>query len=218
MNRFWINIGLGVAAVILLILVIPRLAGGEKTPIRALPYYMPTQSTAMNADASGKHIIRNFSFTDQTGKTVTNANFKGKITLVNFFFATCEGVCPVMNRQMNRVYNQYKSNNNVLFLSHTVNPENDSVSVLAAYAQRYNADASKWKFVTGNKTEIYNMARTSYLLSDSEGDGSKEDFLHSDQIGLIDGEGHIRGRYTGTDAAEVDRLMIDLELLLAEKK
>ncbi|MGL5892414.1 MAG: SCO family protein [Bacteroidia bacterium] len=122
-----------------------------------------------------------------------------------------------MNRQMNRVYGQYKNNSNVLFLSHTVNPENDSVPVLAAYAQRYNADASNWKFVTGNKTEIYNMARTSYLLSDSEGNGSKEDFLHSDQIGLIDREGHIRGRYTGTDAAEVDRLMIDLELLLAEK-
>ncbi|MGL5892413.1 MAG: hypothetical protein ACRC3B_21155 [Bacteroidia bacterium] len=84
MNRFWINIGLGVAAVVLLIIVIPQLAGGEKTPIRTLPYYMPTQTTAMNADASGKHIIRNFSFTDQTGKTLTNADFKGRITLVNF--------------------------------------------------------------------------------------------------------------------------------------
>ncbi|MCU0435062.1 MAG: SCO family protein [Bacteroidia bacterium] len=214
MSRLWINIGIGIAALALLIIVIPQLSSGEKKPLRELPYYRPVQQSAINNDAGGRHTIRAFSFTDQTGKTVTNADFKGKITLVNFFFATCEGVCPVMNRQMERVYNTYKNNSNVLFLSHTVNPENDSVPVLAAYGARFKADPVKWKFVTGNKAEIYQMARTSYLLSDSDGNGSQEDFMHSDQIGLIDGEGHIRGRYTGTDAADVDRLMIDLELLL----
>ncbi|MCA6361396.1 MAG: SCO family protein [Bacteroidetes bacterium] len=216
MNKLWINIAIGAAALVLLILVIPQLASGEKKALRKLPYYRPVQTTAVNNDAEGRHTIRAFSFTDQTGKTVTNADFKGKITLVNFFFATCEGVCPVMNKQMARVYEKFSTNSNVRFLSHTVNPENDSVPVLAEYAARYKADAATWKFVTGNKNEIYAMARTSYLLSDSDGDGSKEDFLHSDQIGLIDRDGHVRGRYTGTNAAEVDRLMIDLELLLKE--
>jgi protein SCO1 len=216
MNKTWLWIGVAVAAFFLLIIAIPKIASGEKKPLRELPYWKPVIGSSINPDKQGRHVIRAFSFTDQTGKTVTNDDFKGKITLVNFFFATCEGVCPVMNKQMQRVYDQYKNNSNVLFLSHTVNPENDSVPVLAEYATRYKADAAKWKFVTGNKNEIYAMARTSYLLSDSEGDGSKEDFMHSDQIGLIDREGHIRGRYTGTNAADVDRLMIDLELLLKE--
>ncbi len=160
------------------------------------------------------HIVKNFSFIDQTGKTITENDFKGKLYVTNFFFTTCVSICPVMNNQMQRVAEAYKNEPNVLFLSHTVYPENDSVSVLAAYAETQNADASRWHFVTGSKKAIYDMARTSYLLSADSGDGGIDDFVHTQKLALVDTDRHVRGIYDGLNPKDVDRLIGDIAILL----
>jgi len=186
--------------------------------IRTLPYLGPLQQ-GLKEDTSANaapHKVLDFSLTDQAGKTVTRADFKNSITVVDFFFTTCKGICPRMTNQMSRVYEKYKGNPEVKFLSHTVNPENDSAPVLAAYAARYHADADQWHFVTGDKPQLYNLARKSYLISDTQGDGGKEDFVHSQHFSLVDKEGCIRGIYDGTDSTDVNRLMVDMDLLLGE--
>lgn len=202
----------GVAAVILIAvwLMIPH-----DQPVKDVPYYDPTeQGLKANIKPGEHHVVTDFKLINQDGDTITRANFVGKITVVDFFFTTCQGICPVMNSQMQRVYEAFKGNDSVLFISHTVNPENDSVAVMAEHAKRYGADSKQWHFVTGDRAEIYHLARKSYLVSDTEGDGSKEDFVHSEKFTLVDGEGHIRGMYNGTVPGEVDMLIKDIRQLL----
>ena len=163
------------------------------------------------------HLVNNFSFTDQNGKTITENDFKGKIYVADFFFTTCKTICPKMTTQMQRVVETYKKEPTVLFLSHTVYPENDSVSVLAEYAKTKNADASRWHFVTGSKKELYDMARNSYLLSSDKGDGGSDDFVHTQKFALVDADRHIRGIYDGLDSTDVNRLISDIDILLKNK-
>lgn len=162
------------------------------------------------------HFISDFSFIDQEGKKITQEDFSGKIYVADFFFAKCEGICPIMGDQMERVYKKFSSNDRIRFLSHTVKPEEDSVSVLFEYAKLHGAEPSIWHFVTGKKSEIYNMARASYLVTVSEGDGGPQDFVHTQFFALVDPQRRIRGYYDGTDSLEVDKLLSDIDLLLAE--
>jgi protein SCO1/2 len=217
MNKIIINIFLGLVAVGVLVGGYFAFADGQQ--VRELPYFEPIEKgLKTNADSFGRHLVFDFTLVDQTGKTITRNDFKNSITVVDFFFTSCQGICPVMNSQMKRVYDAYKGNNEVKFISHTVNPEKDSVEVLAAYAKKYNADPSQWHFVTGDKVELYKLARKSYLISDTNGNGGKEDFVHSQNFALIDKEGHIRGVYDGTDSVDVDRLVVDMKLLLGSYK
>lgn len=187
--------------------------------LKEVPYYDPIETRFKGNIKPGEHHkVSDFSLVNQVGDTITRKQFEGKITVVDFFFTTCQGICPLMKTQMKRVYEEFKGNDSVLFISHTVNPENDSVPVMAATAQKYNADVRQWHFVTGDKAQIYNLARTSYLVSNTEGDGGKEDFVHSEKFTLVDGDGHIRGLYDGTDARDVDMLMKDIRTLLNQKK
>ena len=163
------------------------------------------------------HTVQKFSFTDQTGKTITEKNFKGKIYVADFFFTTCQSICPIMTNQMKRVVDAYKKEPAVMFLSHTVYPEHDSVSVLAEYAKNQSADASRWHFVTGSKKELYDMARKSYLLSTDSGDGGKSDFVHTQMFALVDVNSHVRGFYNGTDSSDVNKLIADIDRLLKTK-
>lgn len=163
---------------------------------------------------SVEHTVQNFSFTDQTGKTITEKDFQGKIYVADFFFTTCKSICPIMTTQMKRVVEKYKDEPTVLFLSHTVFPEHDSVNVLAEYAKNLNADASRWHFVTGNKKELYDMARKSYFLSPDSGDGGKGDFVHTQKFALVDKNSHLRGFYDGTDSTDVNKLIADIDRLL----
>jgi len=119
---------------------------------------------------------------------------------------------------MKRVYDKFKGNPEVQIISHTVNPEKDSVPVLAEYAKHYQADANQWHFVTGDKVQLYNLARQSYMISDTKGNGGKEDFVHSQNFALIDKEGHIRGIYSGVDSSEVNRMMVEMDVLLGSYK
>lgn len=164
------------------------------------------------------HRVGSFSLTDQDGHEVTENNFKDKIYITDFFFVTCPTICPKMTKQMDRVYHEFEINDDISFLSHTVMPEVDSVSVLKAYADEIGVSADKWKFVTGDRKQIYNLARKTYFAAVTEGDGGINDFVHTENFVLVDKEKKLRGFYDGTSKKDVDRLIVDIYALLEEYK
>jgi len=158
-----------------------------------------------------------FAFTNQEGKIITNDFMAGKIAVVDFFFTNCTSICPMLSSQMARLQHSVKSenlDNQVVFLSHTVDPKNDTPQALKAYADRMGADYSNWNFVTGNEEDIYWQAKEGYKLTAFPSDTAQGGFFHTDQIALIDQEGKIRGYYDGTSTKAVDQLFTDLHLLL----
>lgn len=158
-----------------------------------------------------------FAFTNQEGKIITNDYMLGKIAVVDFFFTNCTSICPMLSSQMARLQHSVKSeniNDQVVFLSHTVDPKHDTPEVLMAYANRMGADFSNWNFVTGNEEDIYWQAKEGYKLTAFPSDTAQGGFFHTDQIALIDQEGKIRGYYDGTSTKAVDQLFQDLHLLL----
>lgn len=179
----------------------------QQPRLSALPVY-----GHKNADSTD-HVIKNFSLTDQFGNTVTQETFKDKIYIADFIFTTCEGICPIMSNQMERVYQKYKNVDDVMFLSHSVRPEEDSVPVLKAYADAHQVTNDHWRFVTGDRKIIYDLARTAYLVGDSAVAGSPDDFVHTQFFALIDTDKRIRGFYDGTDSVDVNRLLSDLAAL-----
>lgn len=162
------------------------------------------------------HTVQPFSFINQYHDTVSEKTINNKIYVADFFFATCQSICPKMSSQLVHVQNAFKDDNNVLILSHTVNPANDTVEVLNGYAQTYGAIKNKWHLLTGNKKTIYDMARYSYLVNALEDDGSAEGFLHSELFILVDAQKRIRGMYDGTDSVAVVKLISDIKLLKQE--
>ncbi len=183
-------------------------------PLRTLPYFDPKDYSGVKR--AEHHVIPSFSFTNQYGKEVTEKTTEGKIYVADYFFTTCQSICPVMSNQLVRVYQAYKSRNDLLILSHTVDPETDTVAQMLDYAKRHGVNDEKWLFLTGDKKELYQLARKGYILEAEEGDGGEEDFIHTQNFALVDKEKHIRGYYDGTDSLEVDRLIKDLQLLFAE--
>jgi protein SCO1/2 len=182
----------------------------ERHPEHSLPVYGEKE------DDSTEHKIADWKFTDQTGKIISQKDLDGKIYVADFFFTTCEGICPKMSTQMERVAERFKGTELIHFLSHTVKPGEDSISVLKEYADFHHADPKQWHFVTGDKKDIYEMARKSYLSAASEGDGGPNDFVHTQFFTLIDQERRIRGFYDGTDSTEVNKLIDDIYVLMNE--
>jgi protein SCO1/2 len=168
------------------------------------------------------HKARGFSFINQEGQTVTEDAVKGKIFVVEYFFTTCKGICPKMNENMDKVYQAFLGNDNVKILSHTVDPKKDTVAAMKEYSLRFDADPKQWIFLTGDKKELYDMARYSYLVTAADDTAVvdiQSDFIHTDRFVLVDREGHIRGQYKGTDMGDVNQLIGDIkELLKAEEK
>jgi protein SCO1/2 len=167
---------------------------------------------------SGEHFVGDFSFTDQNGMTVNQSVTEGKIYVADYFFTTCGGICPAMTKQMERVQAAFVDNPDVVILSHTVWPERDSVPVMKAYAEEHGAVDGKWFFLTGEKDDLYSLARKSYFVLKpaavkGKGDG-ESDFIHTNQFVLVDKNRRIRGYYKGTEFAEVSRLIKDMEYLL----
>jgi len=171
-------------------------------------------SVEMNGDTT-PWLIPPFKFIDQSGDSVTEKDFEGKIYVANFFFATCPDVCPKMNGHLRNVYEKFKNNPDIKFISHTVHPEHDSVAVLAAYAKTLSIDNKKWLFVTGRKKDIYDLAAESYKAVTVEGP-KPATFIHSDKLILVDKEKHIRGIYDSQDYNDVKRLQDGIEILLRE--
>ncbi len=169
------------------------------------------------------HQISEFYLQNQEGTWVTNDILKGKITVVNYFFVRCGGICPAMNKQMMKVNQHFKSSKKVMLLSHTVWPEVDSISVLKDYAERYNADSDTWQFLTGDKQHLYELARKSYLICPDKDDpnydhGSENDFIHTENVILVDAKGQIRGFYNGTFDKEMEQLILDIQILIDEQE
>jgi protein SCO1/2 len=164
--------------------------------------------------SGGEHHISAFNLTDQRGRTITLDSLKGRVLLVDFFFTTCATICPKMSANMARVQEAYKGVPRLMLLSHSVTPEMDSVPVLAEYAERYDADPDKWLFLTGDRFQIYRLARRSYFAAVEDGDGGPDDFVHTENLVLVDTLGRLRGFYDGTKAKEVERAIEDIALLL----
>lgn len=186
----------------------------ENKPIRTLHYYGPKRALKINDTTY--HTIPPFYFIDQFGEKVTEATVKGKVYVTDYFFTTCQSICPIMSMSLERVYKEYKNRDDFMILSHTVDPETDSVAQLLSYAKLHGVTDKKWLFVTGEKKHLYEIARKGYLLNAEEGDGGAEDFIHTQNFALIDKERHIRGFYDGTDSIEISRLLVDIKLLLQE--
>ncbi|MFN8165868.1 MAG: SCO family protein [Bacteroidia bacterium] len=167
-------------------------------------------------DDSTDHTIADWKLTDQDGHIMTQDSLKDHIYVADFFFATCQGICPKMGVQMQRVYERFKGDMRVHFLSHTVKPWEDSVSVLKSYADLHGADSKQWHFVTGDKQQIYQLARKSYLVDVSGKSTGPDDFVHTQFFTLIDGDRRIRGFYDGTDSTDVDKLIKDMLNLITE--
>ncbi|MCK6650292.1 MAG: SCO family protein [Bacteroidia bacterium] len=188
-----------------------------KKPIRYLPVFGEKSYESKNGKTDTIfHTIPGFSFIDQDGNTVTEKNFENAVYVTDFFFTTCHSICPVMSTQMERVTREFQENAEVKFLSHTVDPEIDTVEQLKRYAIKHNADSKQWMMVTGEKTKLYEIARQGYLLDAQEGNGGPDDFIHTQNFALIDKDKRIRGYYDGTDSLEVDQLIKDIDLLLKE--
>jgi protein SCO1 len=186
----------------------------ENKPARYLAFYGPKH--ALKVNDTTYHFIPEFEFVDQDNEKVTLETVKNKIYVTEYFFTTCQSICPIMNSNLDRVYKEFKDKPDFLILSHTVDPETDSVSVLKDYANMHGVTDKRWLFVTGSKPKLYELARKGYLLNAEEGNGGEEDFIHTQNFALIDKEQHIRGFYDGTDSMEVDMLMQDIKLLYKE--
>ena len=187
-----------------------------KTNFIHLPF-IGERELAANGKDTIYHTIPSFNFINQDGKPITEKNYDGKIIVVDYFFTTCKSICPKMATELLRVQDKFAYTNGLIqILSHTVDPENDSVPVLKAYSNLIHANTSTWNFVTGDKKQLYDIARNGYLLNALEGDGGPDDFIHSELFVLVDKEKHIRGIYDGTNIKAVNDLLDDIKVLIAE--
>lgn len=185
----------------------------------SLPYYHTANFTPYWEGESKfskdtLHTIASFEFTNQDGNVVTGSNYKNKIYVADFFFTICPGICPKLTSNLKKVAEAFKENPDVMFLSYSVTPDIDSVAQLKKYAREHDLPSS-WNLVTGDKEEIYTLARQSYFAEREIGfQNSTQEFLHTEHFILVDQDGHIRGIYNGTLELEAGRLIDDIQLLL----
>lgn len=207
----WKNIGL-------LILVISTLLSCNQSSKRILPIYNPANFNPELVDKSlhaktEYHTVSDFQLINQNGDTITQESYKDKIYVVDFFFTRCRTICPIMTNNISKLQKEFINNDDIMFLSLSVTPEIDSVSVLQEYAKHKGAIVAKWNITTGDKKHIYNLARKSYFAVVEQGDGGLQDFIHTPNFILVDKKKQIRGIYDGTNDEELLRLIDDLEVL-----
>jgi len=186
-------------------------------PKVTLPIFSPNMVSSNLVEESIHHVkkyhkISNFSLTNQNGETITQEHYDNKIYVADFFFTTCPSICPIMTENM--FYIQEKTiNKDILLVSYSVTPEIDSVAQLKKYAIEKGVDNNRWNLLTGEKKDIYELARKSYLVAKNNGDGGKYDMIHTENFVLIDKEKRIRGFYDGTNKEEMDKLLNDIQIL-----
>ena len=166
------------------------------------------------------HHIGPFSFQNQDAKFISTADMKGKIAVVEYFFTTCKSICPIMNRQMQRVDAAFKNDSDIQIFSFTVDPETDDVQQMKKYATSHQATSGKWHFLTGEKADLYALARKSFFVlkpaeAQNLGDAGS-DFIHTNNFVLVDKQLRIRGYYDGTSEKEVNQLISDIKRLQKE--
>lgn len=192
-------------------------------PNKTLPIYNPADVNPELVDStvqyvSKYHTIADFSFTNQNGKTITQKDYEGKVYVADFFFTTCGSICPKMTTNLVDVQKAIKNNPKVKLLSLSVFPETDTVPALKEYAKKYGVIDTKWNLVTGDKKEIYTMARKSYLAVKMGRPDQLYDMVHTENFVLVDQKKRVRGFYDGTKKEEIQRLIEDIDWLCANEK
>ncbi|MBU2997699.1 SCO family protein [Cellulophaga baltica] len=187
-------------------------------PKKVLPIYQPADFNPELVDLSLQHVkkyhtIADFSLTNQNGETITNDTYKDKIYIADFFFTTCPTICPIMTDNMVTIQKKILNDDDVMLLSHSVTPVIDSVAQLKKYAIEKGVNERKWNLVTGDKKQIYALARKSYMAVKTDGDGGPFDMIHTENFMLVDKEKRIRGTYDGTNPEEIEKLLSDIEIL-----
>jgi len=191
-------------------------------PNETLPVFQPAEVNFELVDSTIQHVkkyhtIADFSLINQNGKTITQEDYKDKIYVADFFFTTCLTICPVMTDNMVVIQEKLKNDTEVMLLSHSVTPVIDSVAQLKKYALEKGVDDTKWNLVTGDKKQIYALARKSYLAVKEDGNGDEYDMIHTENFILVDSEKRIRGFYDGTKEEDINLLLKDIEILKKEK-
>jgi protein SCO1 len=212
----------GARGAIVAILCLAMGFGSCKKKTETLPFYHTADFSpiwaaeeAVNIDTL--HTIAPFSFTDQNNQTITNKTLEGKIYAANFFFTTCPSICPKMTNNLHAVADSFANNPNVMLLSYSVTPDIDTVEKLHQYAQNKNINSQQWLLLTGNRAQIYQLARQSYFAEEEPGfSKDSTEFLHTEHCVLVDKKGHIRGVYNATLKLEMTRLIDDITVLLKE--
>ena len=188
---------------------------------KPLPVYQPSKVNFEMVDSTIQHVskyhkIANFSLINQNGKTITQSDYKDKIYVADFFFTTCQTICPIMTDHMVKIQKEILNDKEVMLLSHSVTPKIDSVAQLKRYAIEKGVNDTKWNLVTGDKKQIYELARKSYLAVKTDGNGDEYDMIHTENFMLIDKKRQIRGYYDGTKPEDIERLLNDIKILKKE--
>ena len=192
-------------------------------PTKTLPIFNPSDVNPELVDTTvqyiaNKHVIADFSFTNQNGKTITQKDYEGKIYVADFFFTTCRSICPKMTTNLVDVQKAFLDNPKVKLLSFTVMPDIDNVDVLKEYAKINGVNDRKWNLVTGDKKAIYTMARKSFLAVKQGKPDELYDMVHTENFVLVDSKKRVRGFYDGTNKVEIQRLIEDINWLLEDEK
>lgn len=193
-------------------------------PKTNLPIYNPSELDSRLVDESVQrkgrgHRVLPFKLVNQFGDTITEQNLEGKIYIADFFFTTCPSICKDMAVEKRRLQDVFKNDDQIVIVSHSVTPEMDSVAVMHAYGEMQGAIEGKWQLLTGDKPQIYKLARQSYFaVLDEGGNGDEDDFIHTENFVLVDSQKRIRGFYDGTSAEAVDKLIADIAILQASEK
>jgi protein SCO1/2 len=206
--------------IIFFIVILTSLNGCNRNSTSELPYYISPDYTPVwlkNSDAENIHKIDDFRFTDQDGKLFSGSELNGKVYVADFFFTSCPGICPAITKNLTKVQNEFINNENVSLVSYSVLPQSDSAAALKNYEKNFSIKNGKWHLLTGNTSEIYSLARRSYFVEKNAGYNSDStEFLHTENVVLVDKKGRIRGIYNGTIALDMERIINDIKVLLKE--
>ena len=201
--------------------IIITLIYNQLDPVPKLPVYQPSMVTADLVDTTVQYIrkyhkVKDFKLVNQNADTITQKNYENKIYVADFFFTTCQSICIDMAKSMQTLQKEFEDDEDILLLSHSVTPEIDDVARLKKYAIEKGVIDSKWNLVTGDKKQIYNLARKEYLASKTEGDGGKYDLVHTENFVLVEKDNRLRGFYDGTNPEEIEQLIEDIDILRLE--
>jgi len=188
---------------------------------KVLPIYQPANVNAEMVDSTlldvrKYHTIADFSLINQNGKTITQNDYKDKIYIADFFFTTCQTICPIMTDHMFQIQKEILNDDEVMLLSHSVTPEIDSVEQLKRYAIDKKVIDKKWNLVTGDRKQIYDLARKSYMAVKTVPFEDPYTMIHTENFMLIDKKRQIRGYYDGTNPEDIERLLNDIKILKKE--
>ena len=218
MRQFFAKYRLFALVFSILSIIIIYLMYDALKPNKRLPIYQPNMvnpelvdSTLL--DVKKYHTIGNFQLVNQNGDTITQEDYLDKIYVADFFFTTCPSICPIMTKNMAEIQGTILDDKEIMLLSHSVTPQIDSVEQLKKYALEKGVVDTKWNLVTGDKRQIYELARKSYLAVKTDGDGGPYDMIHTENFILIDKEKRIRGFYDGTNREEIEKLLSDIAIL-----